>query len=53
MVEGDLRYHSDGVNKTTMLEIKSTSQIKNDVNDYQLYLVQLLLGMQLNNVKKR
>lgn len=52
MVEGDLRYHSDGVNKTTMLEIKSTSQIKNDVNDYQLYLVQLLLGMQLNNVKK-
>ncbi|HHX68448.1 MAG TPA: endonuclease [Gallicola sp.] len=52
MVDGDLRYHSDGVNKTTVLEIKSTSQIKNDVNDYQLYLVQLLLGMQLNNKKK-
>lgn len=52
IIDGDLRYHSDGINKTTVLEIKSTSQIKNDVNDYQLYLVQLLLGMQLNNVKK-
>lgn len=52
MVDGDLRYHSDGVNKTTVLEIKSTSQIKNNINDYQLYLVQLLLGMQMNNKKK-
>ncbi len=52
MIDGDLRYHSDGVNKTTVLEIKSTSQIKNDVNDYQLYLVQLLLGMQMNKKKK-
>lgn len=51
-VDGDLRYHSDGVNKKCVLEIKTTSQIKKDVNDYQLYLVQLLLGMQLNNVKK-
>ncbi len=51
-IDGDLRYHSDGINKTTVLEIKSTSQIKNDVNDYQLYLVQLLLGMQMNNKKK-
>ena len=52
IVEDDLRYHSDGINKTTVLEIKSTSQIKEDVSDYTLYLVQLLLGMKLNKMKK-
>ena len=52
IIEDDLRYHSDGVNKTTVLEIKSTSQIKEDVSDYTLYLVQLLLGMKLNKMKK-
>lgn len=52
MIDGDLRYHSDGVNKTTVLEIKSTSQIKENVEDYKIYLVQLLLGMQMNNKKK-
>ena len=52
IIDGDLRYHSDGVNKTTVLEIKSTSQIKENVEDYKIYLVQLLLGMQMNNKKK-
>lgn len=48
VIKGDLRYHSDGVNKDTVLEIKTTSQIKADVNDYKVYLVQLLFGMILN-----
>lgn len=51
-IEDNLRYHSDGANKKCVLEIKSTSQIKKDVNDYKIYLVQLLLGMKLHNVKK-
>ena len=51
-IDGDLRYHSDGINKTTVLEIKSTSQIHENINDYKIYLVQLLLGMQMNNKKK-
>lgn len=50
-IMGDLRYHSDGFNGKCVLEIKTTSQIHEDVNDYKVYLVQLLFGMQMNNVK--
>lgn len=41
------RYHSDGadIDAKTILEVKTTSQIHNDVNDYKVYLVQLLYGM--------
>lgn len=43
-------YHSDGLdeNKETVLEIKTTSQTHDNVDDYKVYLVQLLYGMMLN-----
>lgn len=40
---GDLRLHCDGDNGEEILEIKSTSHVYNDVNDYKSYLVQLFL----------
>lgn len=40
-----IRCHSDGENKDTILEIKTTSRVHNDINDYKLYLVQLLFYM--------
>jgi putative phage-type endonuclease len=52
IIQDDLRYHSDGFNGKSVLEIKTTSQIKEDVNDYKIYLVQLLMGMQIHGVKK-
>lgn len=50
--DGDKRYHSDGFNGTCVLEIKSTSQIKKEVEEYKIYLVQLLDGMQMHKIKK-
>ena len=50
VIKNDLRYHSDGFNGDTVLEIKTTSQIHDDVNDYKAYLVQLLFGMQMHEV---
>lgn len=52
IIQDDLRYHSDGFNGKSVLEIKTTSQIKEDVEDYKIYLVQLLMGMQIHGVKK-
>ena len=40
-----VRIHTDGENDKQILEIKTTSQIFEDVNDYKLYLVQLLYYM--------
>lgn len=40
-----VRIHTDGENKDTILEIKTTSHIYADVNDYKIYLVQLLFYM--------
>ena len=51
-IDGDLRANVDGVNKDFILEIKTTSQIKNDLDDYKLYLVQLLFYMTVVNKKK-
>ena len=48
-VNGDIRCHLDGYNGHEVLEIKTTSQIHKDVNDYKVYLVQLLFYME--NVK--
>lgn len=48
---GDIRCHTDGINKTTVLEIKTTSQIHEELNDYKVYLVQLLFYM--NNTKRK
>ena len=51
-IDNDLRYHADGFNGSCVLEIKTTSQIHENVDDYKVYLVQLLFGMQMNKVEK-
>lgn len=48
----DIRCHTDGINKTTVLEIKTTSQIHEKLEDYKVYLVQLLFYMQYTKRKK-
>lgn len=45
-IENDIRCHTDGINSDTVLEIKTTSQIHNTIEDYKVYLVQLLFYMQ-------
>lgn len=40
-----IRCHCDGINKITILEIKTTSEIHENVDDYKYYLVQLLFYM--------
>lgn len=40
-----VRIHTDGENKDCILEIKTTSRIYDKVEDYKLYLVQLLYYM--------
>lgn len=49
VIELDRRYHADGLDrqKNTVLEIKTTSQIKEDVKEYKPYLSQLVFGMGL------
>lgn len=42
---GDIRCHTDGIDYSTVLEIKTTSQIYENVEDYKTYLVQLLFYM--------
>lgn len=39
------RAHTDGENDTSILEIKTTGTIYKNVNDYKIYLVQLLFYM--------
>lgn len=46
------RCHTDGENKDTILEIKTTSQIHDSIEDYKIYLVQLLFYM-MNTKKKK
>ena len=52
VVKGDVRCHTDGFNGECVLEIKTTSHIYEDVSEYKIYLVQLLLYMQMNEVTK-
>ena len=40
-----VRIHTDGENDNTILEIKTTSEIFDNVDDYKIYLVQLLYYM--------
>lgn len=47
-IENDIRCHTDGINSDTVLEIKTTSQIHEKVEDYKVYLVQLLFYMEYN-----
>lgn len=49
IINGYLRYHADGVDyeKGMVLEIKTTSAIHEDVKDYDYYLCQLLMGIEM------
>lgn len=48
----DIRCHVDGFNGECVLEIKTTSQVHSNVDDYKVYLVQLLFYMQYMGVEK-
>lgn len=48
---GDFRAHTDGFNGEAVLEIKTTSKVHNSIDDYKIYLVQLLKYMQVNDAK--
>lgn len=48
----DIRCHTDGINKNTILEIKTTSQVHDGLDDYKYYLVQLLFYMKYTRRKK-
>lgn len=50
-IENDIRCHTDGINKEIVLEIKTTSQIHEKVEDYKVYLVQLLFYMEYTKRK--
>ena len=52
VINGDIRCNTDGFNGTCVLEIKTTSHIYETADEYKTYLVQLLLYMQENGVKK-
>lgn len=52
IINGDIRCNTDGFNGSCVLEIKTTSTIYDTVDEYKVYLVQLLLYMQENGVKK-
>lgn len=45
IIDGDLRGNMDGFNGACVLEIKTTSHIYETVEEYKLYLVQLLFYM--------
>lgn len=47
-----VRIHTDGENDNAILEIKTTSQIHKSIDDYKIYLVQLLFYM-VNTGKAR
>ena len=42
-----IRCHTDGENDVSILEIKTTSQLYDNVDDYEIYLVQLLFYMMM------
>lgn len=46
-----IRCHTDGENETSILEIKTTAQTYENVDDYELYLVQLLFYMFMTGKK--
>jgi hypothetical protein len=52
VINGDIRYHADGFNGVCVLEVKSTSEIHSTVDGYKVYLVQLLKGMEENEVEE-
>lgn len=48
----DIRCHFDGICEEYILEVKTTSQIKENVDDYQVYLSQLITYMYEAKKKK-
>jgi putative phage-type endonuclease len=40
-----IRCHTDGENEDTILEVKTTSEIHEELSDYKIYLVQILFYM--------
>lgn len=52
IIADDLRGNFDGINNSAILEIKTTSQIYDNVEDYKVYLVQLLFYMQIAKKNK-
>ena len=44
-INGDVRCHTDGEDETSILEIKTTSKVYDKVDEYMVYLVQLLFYM--------
>lgn len=52
VINGDIRYHSDGFDGKRVLEVKSTSETYSSVDGYKVYLVQLLKGMEENEVRE-
>lgn len=51
VIHGDIRCHTDGFNGYCVLEIKTTSHIYETLEEYKIYLVQLLKYMQENAVQ--
>ena len=51
LIHNDMRLHTDGFNGQCVLEIKSTSKIHSKVEDYKIYLVQLLKYMEEHEVE--
>lgn len=49
-IKGDIRVHTDGEDDESILEIKTTSRVHEKLEDYKIYLVQLLFYME--NTKK-
>ncbi len=47
---GDLRANTDGFNGISVLEIKTTSHIYETVDEYKIYLVQLLFYLTVNKL---
>ena len=45
LIKDDIRCHVDGYNGNLIIEIKTTSNIHDNVDDYKVYLVQLLFYM--------
>lgn len=48
-INEDIRCHTDGEDYSSILEIKTTSQIHEKIEDYKTYLVQLLFYMENTN----
>ena len=52
IIDGYFRGHADGTNKDFVLEIKTTSMIHENLDEYKTYLVQLLKYMELFKKEK-